>query len=204
MRNARRTSLRTIVGLILTGICAVRALVAIFWNIIQGNGFGMLANIVATVALVGLFITVMKYHDSEEMAQWPVIAMCLYLISNIFLIFGDSWTYVLMILPLIAMILQVTVFPRWGLLGIIAGTMMIVFNIIGGMIMFHSNALPPEAFAWSGRRISSMWLALLLVNNNSLMGAACICFFCTFLNTVLYGDSSGRKLPPQNSTGGFV
>lgn len=204
MGTAQRTSLRTIAGLVFTVICLIHAFVDIFINIFSGNGFGLLSSIVAVTALLGLLITALRYHDSEDMDQWPVIFMCLYLISNLFLIFGSSWTYALMLLPLAALILLVTVFHDWGVMGITAGVLMILLTIVGGMIIFHSNMAVSVISVLSGGKISSMYLASLLVSNNCLMGIACICFFCSFPSTTSYGDPTKTGLPPEDTTGGFV
>lgn len=178
--NKALYSLGTIVGLSLTGVCMAHCIGSIFVSIGAGNGFGMLGNIIALLALAVLFATTVKYHDTVDMQWWPAVAMCLYLGSNLILLFGNSWTLALMILPLIAMILQIAVFPEWGLLGIIAGVMMFLLNIIGGMIAFRSNTVVAVASMLSGGRISSMYLVALLCNNNSLMGIACACLFSVF------------------------
>lgn len=203
MLNGRRTSLLTITGLVFTGICAAHAFVNIFINIYQGNGLSLLSNVVAVIALLGLYITASKYHDSEDMNQWPLAVMCLYLISNVFLIFGEHWTYALMLLPLAALVLLATVFYGWGLMGIIAGVLMIVLNIVGGMIIFHSSAAAETASALSDGKVSSMYLAGLLVSNNSLMGIACACFFCTFPKRSTYGGGTAPQEGP-GSGGGFM
>lgn len=195
MGTARRTSLRTIAGLVFTVICLIHAFVDIFINLFSGNGFGLLASVVAVMALLGLLITALRYHDSEDMDQWPLIFMCLYLISNLFLVFGSSWTYALMLLPLAALILLVTVFHDWGVMGIAAGALMILLTIVGGMIIRYSS---PED------HVTSMYVMSLLVSNNCLMGIACICFFCSFPSTTSYGDPTKTGLPPEDATGGFV
>lgn len=195
MGTARRTSLRTIAGLVFTVICLIHAFVDIFINLFSGNGFGLLASVVAVTALLGLLITALRYHDSEDMDQWPLIFMCLYLISNLFLVFGSSWTYALMLLPLAALILLITVFHDWGVMGITAGALMILLTIVGGMIIRCSS---PED------HVTSMYVMSLLVSNNCLMGIACICFFCSFPSTTSYGDPTKTGLPPEDATGGFV
>lgn len=195
MGTARRTSLRTIAGLVFTVICLIHAFVDIFINLFSGNGFVLLASVVAVTALLGLLITALRYHDSEDMDQWPLIFMCLYLISNLFLVFGSSWTYALMLLPLAALILLITVFHDWGVMGITAGALMILLTIVGGMIIRCSS---PED------HVTSMYVMSLLVSNNCLMGIACICFFCSFPSTTSYGDPTKTGLPPEDATGGFV
>lgn len=178
--NKALYSLRTIVGLSLTGVCMAHCIGSIFISIGTSNGFGMLGNIIALFALALLFGTTVKYHDTADMQWWPAVAMCLYIGSNIILLFGNSWTLALMILPLIAMILQITVFPEWGLLGIVAGVLMFLLNIIGGMIAFRSNTALAVASMLSGGKISSMNMVLMLCNNNSLMGIVCACLFSVF------------------------
>ena len=189
----RRTSLRTVIGQVLTGICTIRAAIYTVMCLFGGDGLGMLAQILATVSLAGLFVAVRKYHDSEDMAQWPAIFMCGYLGSNILLIFSSSWTYALMILPLIVMILLITMFSTQGIFGIGAGTLMIVLNLIGGFIIYKTDPASVLISTLMGGKSSSLYMASLLVNNNSLMGIACILYFCQFPRKQSMGGLIGSQ-----------
>lgn len=204
----RRTSLRTIIGQVLTAICGVRAVIYFILCLFGGDGLGMLAQLLAAVSLVGLFVTVGKYHDSEDMAQWPAIFMCGYLGSNILLIFSSSWTYALMILPLVVMILLITMFSNQGIFGIGAGALMIVLNLIGGFIIYKTDPASVLTSVLTNGRISSLYMAGVLVNNNSLMGIACILFFCQFPRKQsmggFIGSQSGGNTGSGGSGGGWV
>lgn len=173
-------SLRTKISLSLIGVCIAHSAGSIFTSIGLGDGFGMLGNIFALISLSFLSGATVKYHDTYDMQYLPAVAMCFYLGSNLILLFGSSWTLAFMILPLIIMILQIVVFQEVGLLGIAAGILMILLNIIGGMIAFRSNAVGEFVSVATNGRIPSMYLAKLLVSNNSLMGIVCACLFCVF------------------------
>ncbi|MCD8144606.1 MAG: hypothetical protein LUD79_04625 [Oscillospiraceae bacterium] len=206
MRKNQRGAmgLRYIAGEVLTGICAVHAIANLMGNLAMGSGIALLANLIAAVGCVGLFVTVIMYYDTEDMTQWPAVFMCAFLAQNIVRIFSTSWAYVFMLLPLAAMVLLIL--QNWNLFGIAAGGLTFVLNLVVGMIYAYTQpALLAARYLLPGfisGKLNSMYLLSLLLNNNSLMGIACICFFC-ILRT--HGGSGGRFTPsdtPQNP-GGF-
>ena len=189
-----RTTFATHVGNWLTVVSFVITVISLVRSVISGDGWGALAALVALVGLIGLLITVGKHHDSVKMCEFPAAFMSLFIASNLILVISEHWSYVFMLLPLVAMILLITATKNEPVFGIVAGILMIILNLIIGIVIFRKVVNDPvsqtnmflgptlrELFFSNPRRgISSFYLAGLLLRTDSLMGLACILFFHDF------------------------
>lgn len=203
MSTIRRTSLRTYIGQALTMFCTVRSVVDIIYFIVNGNGFGVLASMLSAAALICLFVSVNKYHDCQDMSQWPAIFMTAYIASNLFLI-SVHWTYILVLLPLVAMVLLLSVFNEWWVPGVSAGVLMVMLNFVIGVILYKAAIILSFIKIPILDKVSSFYIASLFVRQLFLMGIACILFFCSFPAKESMGNVNFSDSPSDDSGDGFM
>ena len=163
------------IGEILAVICAVRLIGTCAVNLFSMNALLLAANIIALVGCAGAFFSVLKFYNTPDMLLYPAIFMCVFLASDLLRIFAVHWSWLFMILPLAAVIVMRLM--EWNVPGIIAGALTFVLNLFIGILYFHQYRLIAAISALSGGGISGMYMLTVLVNNNSLMGIACILFF---------------------------
>ena len=179
-----------LIGEILVGICIVRSLLGVLFNLATNRGIVMLADIIAVVAEIAVIILVMFYFKQEEMYELPAIAMVVYMGTNLLRIFGSSWSYVFFVIPLGLMI--ATICMRWNVLGILAGVAMVFVNMIVAVIGFYTGLIQIyfSAYFFSN-----------LVNVNSLMGIACILFYLVVKDNASGGQISSGSGSFSSSSG---
>jgi hypothetical protein len=165
-----------LIGLILTGISIGESFGSIFTNLGLNNGIAMLASIVETVGLVAFFVLIILHHSTPEITGTPVIAAIVAVGSGLIRIFSNSWSYLFFAAPIVLLVLFILQ-PDWNLWPICAGASLMVVNVIAGIIVFYSSTIVRVVSFFSGGKLSSLYIASLLINHYSLFGIALILIF---------------------------
>jgi hypothetical protein len=186
-----------LIGLILTGISIGESFGSIFTNLGLNNGIAMLASIVETVGLVAFFVLVMIHHSTPEITGMPVIAAIVAVGSGLIRIFSNSWSYLFFAAPIVLLVLFILQ-PDWNLWPICAGAALMVVNVIAGIIVFYSSTVVRVASFLTGGKLSSLYIASLLINHYSLFGIALILTFVVIPRR----QRTGTDLSKQNYGGG--
>jgi hypothetical protein len=186
-----------IIGVILAGISAAECISGIFANLALGDGMAMLASIVATVGSVAFLVLCCVYHSTPDITQLPVIAAIVFAGSNLLRMFSASWSYLFFVAPIVLLVLLILQ-GDWNLWGILAGAAMIVMNLIAGMIALYSNPLIPAANLLVSGRISSLYVAKLLMDSNTMMGIAIILVFLVIPRRTKTGADIMKGNQPDN------
>lgn len=204
MNHKRITSLRTYIGLALTAISAVQCLIGVITGIFQASGFSMLGNLLALICLVALALFVRRDHDCDEMAEIPAVCMCGYIGANLLFVISESWSYLLLLLPLAGMIylIETKDSTLQSIAGIGSGVLMMILSFVIGILVYYQSVSPvvggiPADGLQKG--ITSIYLAGLLIRPNFLMGIAGILFFCSFPSKI-NGFEDTKREPQSEST----
>ena len=184
MNTSRRTSLQTYIGLTLTAISAVQCWSGLIAGVMHASGFEMLGNLLALICLVGLIFFVRRDHDSEDMAEWPAISMCGFIGANLLFVISESWSYLLLLIPLAAMVYLIIISDSTlqNIAGIGSGILMMILGFVIGIIVYYQTVSPVVDGAGESLEhgITSIYLAGLLIRPLFLMGISGILFFSGF------------------------
>ena len=151
-------------GLVLISI--IHSVISILANLALNHGISMLADIISLVAEIAILILVKIYFKEEEMYELPAVALIVYMAANLIRIFEISWSYLFFAIPIALMVLMIL--NQWNMFGIAAGGAMVLVNMIVVVIIYYATG---------SNRYFSVYFCGSLLNNNSLMGIACILFY---------------------------